>query len=40
TAQEEEPMHTADDFEEPPDQEFKIGVTDDKPKEETYPLLD
>ncbi|GJS80692.1 hypothetical protein Tco_0730573 [Tanacetum coccineum] len=40
TAQVEEPMHTADDFEKPTHQEFKIGVTDDQPKEETYPLFD
>ncbi|GJV64643.1 hypothetical protein Tco_1475471 [Tanacetum coccineum] len=40
TAQAEEPMHTADDFEKHTHQEFEIGVTDDQPEEETYPLSD
>ncbi|GJW18650.1 hypothetical protein Tco_0026086 [Tanacetum coccineum] len=40
TAQAEEPMHTADDFEKPTHQEFKTGVTNDQPEEETYPLSD
>ncbi|GKA12892.1 hypothetical protein Tco_0692438 [Tanacetum coccineum] len=35
-----EPMHTSDDFEKPTHQEFETGVTDDQPKEETYPLSD
>ncbi|GKA75495.1 hypothetical protein Tco_0781873 [Tanacetum coccineum] len=34
--QAEEPMHTAKDLEEPTHQEFKIGVTDDQPNEETF----
>ncbi|GKG35866.1 hypothetical protein Tco_0441020, partial [Tanacetum coccineum] len=37
TAQAEELMHIADDFEKPTHQEFEIGVTDDQPEEETYP---
>ncbi|GKD03512.1 hypothetical protein Tco_1178486, partial [Tanacetum coccineum] len=36
----EEPMHTADDFEEPTHQEFDTGVNDDQPAEEAHPLLD
>ncbi|GKB09721.1 hypothetical protein Tco_0838033 [Tanacetum coccineum] len=40
TAQAEDPMHTADDFEKPTHQEFETGVADDQPKEETYPLSD
>ncbi|GJY53819.1 hypothetical protein Tco_0445483 [Tanacetum coccineum] len=36
SAQEEEPMHTAKDLEEPVHQEFKTGVTKDQPNEETF----
>ncbi|GKD41027.1 hypothetical protein Tco_1261234 [Tanacetum coccineum] len=35
SAQTEEPMHTTKDLEEPTHQEFKIGVTEDQPNEET-----
>ncbi|GJT28080.1 hypothetical protein Tco_0908355 [Tanacetum coccineum] len=35
SAQAEEPMHIAKDLEEPAHQEFKIGVTEDQPNEET-----
>ncbi|GKD67018.1 hypothetical protein Tco_1309126, partial [Tanacetum coccineum] len=35
SAQTEEPMHTTEDLEEPAHQEFKIGVTNDQPNEET-----
>ncbi|GJU19976.1 hypothetical protein Tco_1153318 [Tanacetum coccineum] len=40
SAQLEEPMHTAKDLEEPTHQEFKTGVTDDQPVEETSQLPD
>ncbi|GKB42484.1 hypothetical protein Tco_0887426 [Tanacetum coccineum] len=40
SAQAEEPMHTAKDLEEPTHQEFKIGVTEDQPNEETSQLLE
>ncbi|GJZ01082.1 hypothetical protein Tco_0519043 [Tanacetum coccineum] len=36
SAQAEEPMHTAKDLEEPAHQEFKTGVTEDQPNEETF----
>ncbi|GJZ66353.1 hypothetical protein Tco_0623049 [Tanacetum coccineum] len=36
SAQAEEPMHTANDLEEPAHQEFKTGVTEDQPNEETF----
>ncbi|GJS03660.1 hypothetical protein Tco_0320168, partial [Tanacetum coccineum] len=36
SAQAEEPMHTAKDLEEPAQQEFEIGVTEDQPNEETF----
>ncbi|GKC24155.1 hypothetical protein Tco_1026305 [Tanacetum coccineum] len=36
SAQVEEPMHTAKDLEEPVHQEFKTGVTEDQPNEETF----
>ncbi|GJW87389.1 hypothetical protein Tco_0162729 [Tanacetum coccineum] len=35
SAQAEEPMHTTKDLEEPAHQEFKTGVTEDQPNEET-----
>ncbi|GJY77434.1 hypothetical protein Tco_0482550 [Tanacetum coccineum] len=35
-AQAEEPMHTAKDLEEPAHQEFKTGVTEDQPNEDTF----
>ncbi|GJY83478.1 hypothetical protein Tco_0496854, partial [Tanacetum coccineum] len=40
SAQAEKPMHTAKDLEEPAHQEFKTGVTEDQPDEETSQLLD
>ncbi|GJS25863.1 hypothetical protein Tco_0486483 [Tanacetum coccineum] len=40
SAQAEEPMHTAKDLEEPAHQEFKTGVTEDQPDEETSQLPD
>ncbi|GJU29634.1 hypothetical protein Tco_1173223 [Tanacetum coccineum] len=40
SAQAEEPMHTAKDLEEPAHQEFKTGVTEDQPNEETSQLPD
>ncbi|GKD68614.1 hypothetical protein Tco_1322704 [Tanacetum coccineum] len=40
SAQEEEPMQTANDLEEPAHQEFKIGVTEDHLDEETSQLPD
>ncbi|GJU19973.1 hypothetical protein Tco_1153315 [Tanacetum coccineum] len=40
SAQVEEPMHTAKDLEEPAHQEFKTGVTNDQPDEETSQLPD
>ncbi|GJV27982.1 hypothetical protein Tco_1384430 [Tanacetum coccineum] len=40
SAQAEEPMQTAKDLEEPAHQEFKTGVTEDQPNEETYQLPD
>ncbi|GKC39357.1 hypothetical protein Tco_1051741, partial [Tanacetum coccineum] len=40
SAHAEEPMHTAKDLEKPAHQEFKTGVTDDQPNEETSQLLD
>ncbi|GJS79241.1 hypothetical protein Tco_0729122 [Tanacetum coccineum] len=36
SAQADEPKHTAKDLEEPTHQEFKIGVTEDHPNEETF----
>ncbi|GJZ14233.1 hypothetical protein Tco_0549463 [Tanacetum coccineum] len=36
STQAEEPMHTAKDLEEPLHQEFKTGVTEDQPNEETF----
>ncbi|GKD52728.1 hypothetical protein Tco_1281704, partial [Tanacetum coccineum] len=36
SAQAEEPMHTAKDLEEPAHQEFKTGVIEDQPNEETF----
>ncbi|GKA85756.1 hypothetical protein Tco_0807410 [Tanacetum coccineum] len=40
SAQAEEPIHTAKDLKEPAQQEFKIGVTEDQPVEETSQLPD
>ncbi|GJW24843.1 hypothetical protein Tco_0038654 [Tanacetum coccineum] len=40
SAQAEEPMHTAKDLEEPAHQEFKTGVIEDQPDEETSQLPD
>ncbi|GJQ90288.1 hypothetical protein Tco_0001427, partial [Tanacetum coccineum] len=40
SAQAEEPMHTAKDLEEPIHQEFKTGVIEDQPDEETSQRLD
>ncbi|GJS82413.1 retrovirus-related pol polyprotein from transposon TNT 1-94 [Tanacetum coccineum] len=40
SAQAEEPMHTAKDLEEPAQQEFETGVTEDQPDEETSQLPD
>ncbi|GJU22029.1 hypothetical protein Tco_1155371 [Tanacetum coccineum] len=40
SAQAEEPMHTTKDLEEPAHQEFKTGVTEDQPDEETSQLPD
>ncbi|GJU69160.1 hypothetical protein Tco_1255419 [Tanacetum coccineum] len=40
SAQTKEPMHTTKDLEEPAHQEFKIGVTEDQPNEETPKFLD
>ncbi|GJY38176.1 hypothetical protein Tco_0424540 [Tanacetum coccineum] len=40
SAQAEEPMHTVKDLEEPAHQEFKTGVTEDQPNEETFQLPD
>ncbi|GJZ95271.1 hypothetical protein Tco_0667474 [Tanacetum coccineum] len=40
SAQAEEPMHTAQDLEEPTHQEFETGVTEDQPNEETSQLPD
>ncbi|GJS77194.1 hypothetical protein Tco_0727075, partial [Tanacetum coccineum] len=39
-AQAKEPMHTAKDLEEPTNQEFETGVTEDQPNEETSQLPD
>ncbi|GKD57092.1 hypothetical protein Tco_1290479, partial [Tanacetum coccineum] len=39
SAQAEEPMHTARDLKEPTHQEFKTGVTEDQPDEDTSQLL-
>ncbi|GKC55986.1 hypothetical protein Tco_1083584 [Tanacetum coccineum] len=39
-AQAKDPMHTAKDLEEPAHQEFKTGVTEDQPNEETSQLPD
>ncbi|GKB20739.1 hypothetical protein Tco_0854662 [Tanacetum coccineum] len=36
SAQAEEPMHSAKDLEKPAHQEFKTGVTEDQPNEETF----
>ncbi|GKG43338.1 hypothetical protein Tco_0480022, partial [Tanacetum coccineum] len=40
SAQAEEPMHTAEDLEEPAHLEFVTGDTEDKPNEETSQLPD
>ncbi|GKE87434.1 hypothetical protein Tco_1564909 [Tanacetum coccineum] len=40
SAQAEEPRHTAKDLEEPAHLEFKTGVTEDQPNEETSQLPD
>ncbi|GJW39005.1 hypothetical protein Tco_0064850 [Tanacetum coccineum] len=40
SAQAKEPMYTAKDLEEPAHQEFKTGVTEDQPDEETSQLPD